>query len=191
MMTDFEVQTTIQYPNPQTDPSKTWSGGNVKDTNNVTYFLPPSYPASNFQKGQVVKLAGTTKQTGRGPQHTITHVNDQAIGGPQAVGQALGTTPLPPLAAPQGLAPAPMTGPPAVPVYHTIPASQAPSDKGMDIFLTGVVQQAMSTGKFGANDIKVLALAARDAWKAAHSAEALAPMPDGRPAPPSNDDIDF
>lgn len=123
---------------------------------------------------------------------------DQRGGAPQQAAQAL-----PPMAAPSGVvvpqvpAPAPpiptqsltVTPPPPPPTSTTW--TTPPSDsKGADIFLTGVVQQAMSTGKFGITDIKALALAARDAWAAAHGQETGA-MPDGRPEAPLADEIGF
>lgn len=53
------------------------------------------------------------------------------------------------------------------PVAQAMAQSQAST--GRDIFITGVVQRAMQTGKFDVTDIKRLTLATADAWDAAHS----------------------
>ncbi len=193
-----QAQIQAQYVNPRKDKRPP----TIKDSSGTYYTISDAaYQMLAPYQGQVGNIQYWTNEKG---YHQATHWNgqelpkDQRGGPPQQVAQTL-----PPLAAPnmqttpmaQAAGFGTMTVTPPLPtvtnVVQSTPGMTLPNDKGLDIFLTGVVQQAMSTGKFGANDIKTLALAARDAWKAAHSAEALAPMPDGRPAPPSNDDIDF
>jgi hypothetical protein len=67
-----------------------------------------------------------------------------------------------------------MPAPVASPQPSGAPGAQ---NTGRDIFITGVVQRAMQTGQFAVSDIRMLTLAARDAWDEAHGS---APKTNGR-----------
>lgn len=171
---NMQAQIVAQYVNPR--------AGNhpptIKDQTGTSYTL--SDPAYQIMAGQVGQQGNIGYYTNQKGYHVATHWNGVELPKGQWPSQApVQQQSLPPLAAPQMATP-----------QTALPAQS--NDKGMDIFLTGVVQQAMSTGKFGPTDIKVLALAARDAWNEAHqpSVGQQSAMPDGRPAAPLPDDPD-
>ena len=182
-----QTQIQAQYVNQRKDRRPP----TIKDSNGTYYTISDAaYQMLAPIQGQTGTIQYWTNEKG---YHQATHWNGQELPKDQQRGGSPQQQALPPLAAPPPPVALPQMAVPNVSVTPLPPPpsrttwTTPPSDnKGADIFLTGVVQQAMSTGKFGLTDIKPLALAARDAWAAAHSSEA-ATQPDGRPTPPLDD----
>lgn len=153
----MQAQIIPQYVNPRSQQS----GANIKDVNGAKWYIPDSAVAL-FQPQVPVNIEYDSRTSRRGTAYqTVTAVNGQAVGrGPQAqsVPPQYATPP------PSGYVPVAPTAPiaPAVAPQATVQPSM---DKSEEIFVTGVVQQAMSTGKYEASDIPLLAKAATQAWR--------------------------
>ena len=93
-----------------------------------------------------------------------------------------GAAPVQPAYAPQPHAAAPAPVPTAQPI-PTGAATAVNPHKEKDMFVTGVVGRAMSSGQFTVSDMKILALAADDAWDALEAKRAGRFQPGTAPAP--------
>lgn len=140
------MQTTItpRYVDAPKPGKKNWS---VKDESGVLFSVPQRF-ASQFRVGSPVTV-----------DYSVSHHNGKDF---NMVEGATGTpqqTPAPPPYVP----PAPPPQP--APVQHTNGHAAANvHDKDRAMFIMGAVGRAMGSGSFSVNDVKILALAADDAW---------------------------
>ena len=159
----FAATITAQYVNP---PRGNAISGNVKDTQGNSWGVPASQ-LYRFQPGGTYQIMYWQKAKPQGGAwNNVVSVNGEDLGeraAPQQMPAQQAQAPLPP----QQPAQQPMQQPLA---SSPPPPSVSQHDKEMYMFIMGVVGRSMGSGKFEANDIKVLTLAASDAWKALHKA---------------------
>lgn len=147
------MQTTItpRYVDQPKPGKKNWS---VKDVAGVVFSVPPKF-APQFRIGEPVMV-----------DYSVSHYNGKDF---NMVEGATGTlAPAPMQASPAYHPPAPEYAQQSKPASvqhtngHTAPGSGHDKDRAM--FVTGCVGRAMGSGQYPPTEIKLIALAADDAW---------------------------
>lgn len=124
--------------------------GSIIDPNGAKFMLPVGMQDA-FVAGQTYDVPTSNKKWG---QDAVVVIE----GRPGAAGSTHPATP----------APTPQTSP----AGHNSGRMTNYDDKDALIFITGVVGRSMGSGSFGATDIKLLTLAAIEAWDAVRSRKA-------------------
>jgi hypothetical protein len=130
------MQIAVKYSNPPKEGKKF---GNIKSQDGTAYFWNPRILGPMPQQGGTIEATVANEKWGDSVVNVITSVTGKDADSRQ-----------------------PSPGLPNPPRVHQ---GSVNANERM-IFITGVVGRAMGSGQFSANDVKLLALAARDAYEA-------------------------
>ena len=184
----FAAQIVVQYVN---QPRGNAISGNVKDTAGKQWGVPQPH-LWRFQPGGTYDILYWQKAGREGRVfNNVVAVNGEELGDGAGGRQAPQAMPAQQAQAQQAQAPLPQQQPIQRPLASQAPPPPAVSshDREMYMFITGIVGRSMGSGKFEHNEIKLLTLAASDAWKALHAApEPARPQANSEEPPPWPED---
>lgn len=174
--TEFAQEITVKYVN---EPKGAAISGSVKDEDGKYWSIMKEHlgefeggrhvlGTGYFQEGQPYQImywqkpgqngmvwnnvveANGVRLDGKTPAQPLPQVMQPQNGAPQPI--------------PQNGAPAQQPAPQQPAPQQQAPAPRPNGDKERGMFIMGVVGRAMGSGQFSVNDVKLLTLAARDAW---------------------------